>query len=188
MEGELSKEEFEEANSTFRDKICEIEENLRALASTGATANSFVRFAELQLTDLAHIWRIANPEQRERVQNLLFEGGLDYSPKSGFLNRCKSSLFNALKTVDPQNTIMVDRRWIGSPRRQECHGRGRRHTTPLACPAWSDIGRGNACRIGRIPRVPATAPRPHVEATLEPVRILDHWSRVVSGSVDIAPN
>jgi DNA invertase Pin-like site-specific DNA recombinase len=107
MDGEISKEEFEETNSSFRDEICKIEESLRSLASTGATANSFVRFAELQLTDLAHIWRIANPEQRERVQNLLFEGGLDYSPKSGFLNRSKSSLFNVLETVDLQNTTMV---------------------------------------------------------------------------------
>ena len=55
MDGEISKDEFEEANSSFRDKICEIEENLRSLASTGATANSFVRFAELQVTDLAHV-------------------------------------------------------------------------------------------------------------------------------------
>ena len=84
MDGEISKEEFEEANAAFRDKICKVEENIRSLASTSATANSFVRFAELQLTDLAHVWRIASPEQRERVQNLLFEGGLDYSPNPTF--------------------------------------------------------------------------------------------------------
>ena len=108
MEGEISREEFEEANAALRDKICEIEEDIRSLASTSATASSFVRFAELQLADLAHIWRIASPEQRERVQNLLFEGGLDYSPKSGFLNHCKSSLFNALETLDLQKTIMVE--------------------------------------------------------------------------------
>jgi hypothetical protein len=108
MEGEISREEFEEANANFKDKICKIEENVRSLASTGATANAFVRFAELQITDMAHVWRIASPEQRDRVQNLLFEDGLDYSPESGFLNRSKSSLFNALATVDLQKTVLVD--------------------------------------------------------------------------------
>ena len=63
MEGEISKEEFEEANAKFRDEIYVIEENLRALDSTRATSESFVPFAELQLTDMAHIWRIASPEQ-----------------------------------------------------------------------------------------------------------------------------
>jgi hypothetical protein len=107
MEVEISKEEFEEANATFRDKICEIEEKVRSFATTGATANAFVRFAELQITDMAHVWRIASPEQRDRVQNLLFEDGLYYSPKSGFLNRSKSSLFNTLDTVDLQNAVLV---------------------------------------------------------------------------------
>lgn len=105
MEGEISREEFEESNAGFRNRIYQIEDDIRSFASTSETASSFVRFAELQLTDLAHIWRIASPEQRERVQNLLFEGGLDYSPKTGFLNRTKSSLFSALETVDLQKTI-----------------------------------------------------------------------------------
>jgi hypothetical protein len=29
---------------------------------------------------MAHVWQIANPEQREGAQNLMFEGGLEYSP------------------------------------------------------------------------------------------------------------
>jgi len=59
------------------------------------------------------IWRIAKPERRERVQNPLFEGGLDYSPKSGFLNRCKSSIFNEIKTVDLRKKIMVEAAGVG---------------------------------------------------------------------------
>ena len=108
MEGEISKDEFEEANSKFRDDIYTIEEKLQALHSTRATSESFVRFAELQLTDMAHVWRIASPEQRERVQNLLFESGLDYSSELGFLNRSESSLFNALETVDSRKVSLVD--------------------------------------------------------------------------------
>jgi hypothetical protein len=73
--GEISLEEFQEANEAFRDKIRDVEEKIRSVASARATAGSFVRFAELQLADFANIWRRANPEQRERVQNLLFQGG-----------------------------------------------------------------------------------------------------------------
>jgi site-specific DNA recombinase len=61
MGGEISKDEFEEANASFRDKIYAIEEKLRALATTRATSDSFVRFAELQLTDMAHVWRGRQP-------------------------------------------------------------------------------------------------------------------------------
>jgi hypothetical protein len=105
---EISREEFEEARATFQKRIYEIEEVLQILASNRATAGSFVRFAELQLTDMANVWHIASHEQRERVQNLLFEGGLDYSPEKGFLNRSKSSLFYALETIDIQKANLVD--------------------------------------------------------------------------------
>jgi hypothetical protein len=33
---------------------------------------------------MAYIWRIANPEQCEQVQNMLFESGLNYAPEYGF--------------------------------------------------------------------------------------------------------
>ncbi len=59
--------------------------------SACATSESFVRFAELQLTGMAHVWRFANHDQRERVENLLFDDGLKYSPKTGFSNRAESS-------------------------------------------------------------------------------------------------
>jgi hypothetical protein len=108
VKGDLSQEEFEEAKAALSDKIFGIEARQQTLASSRATADSFVRFAELQLGDMAHVWRIASPEQRERVQNLLFERGLDYSPESGFSNRSNSSLFNVLEEVDFQNTTMVE--------------------------------------------------------------------------------
>jgi len=68
MDGELTREEFEDAKAAVHRRIYEIEEKLGALDSNRVTAASFVRFAELQLTDMATVWRIASPEQRERVQ------------------------------------------------------------------------------------------------------------------------
>jgi hypothetical protein len=108
MDNEISREEFEDAKAAVQQRIYETEEKLRALDSNRVTAASFARFAELQLTDMANVWTIASPEQRERVQNLLFEGGLDYSPEQGFLNRSKSSLFHVLEAVNIQETNLVD--------------------------------------------------------------------------------
>lgn len=72
---EISREEFEGANAALREKIFGIEDKLRALELARTAVDSFVHFAELQVTDLAHVWQIASPLQRERVQNLLFERG-----------------------------------------------------------------------------------------------------------------
>jgi hypothetical protein len=57
--------------------------------------------------DIANAWRIAGPEQRQRLQNLLFDGGLDYSPDLGILNRSKSSLFSVLETMNSENGLLV---------------------------------------------------------------------------------
>jgi hypothetical protein len=105
--GETTAEEFEQANGDVAIEICEIEEQLRAVARSGATADSFVRFAELQLMDIANAWQIAGPEQRRRVQNLLFDDGLTYSRDECFLNRSNSSLFSMLQTIKPQNGWLV---------------------------------------------------------------------------------
>jgi site-specific DNA recombinase len=107
MQGELSREEFEQANADFAAEIYAIEDQLLAVVSRRDTADSFVRFAELQLMDIANSWRIAAPDQRQRVQNLLFEGGLDYSPNLGILNRSNSSLFSVLEAMNSENGLLV---------------------------------------------------------------------------------
>jgi hypothetical protein len=43
MEQEITREEFEEDNAAFRDRILEIEERLRLAVSVRAKAESFVR-------------------------------------------------------------------------------------------------------------------------------------------------
>ena len=105
---EPSAEEFEAAKSQCALEILRIEEDMLRLEECGAASGSFVRFAQLQITDLAQVWSAAKPEQRQLVQNLLFEGGLDYSQESGFLNRSKSSVFCALSSIDIQNQNLVE--------------------------------------------------------------------------------
>jgi hypothetical protein len=51
---------------------------------------------------------IKGPEERQRVQNLLFEG-LHYSPELGILNRSNSSLFSMLDGLNDENG------WLASP-------------------------------------------------------------------------
>jgi hypothetical protein len=57
---------------------------------------------------MVQVWRIANPEQRERVQNLLFDGGLGYSQKSGLFNPSKSSIFNAMESVGFEKVSLAE--------------------------------------------------------------------------------
>jgi hypothetical protein len=75
------------------------EQDLRDIESSRGTLSAFVRFAELHLLDIARAWQIAEPEQRQRVQNLLFDDGLHYSPASGILSRSNSSLFSMLEAM-----------------------------------------------------------------------------------------
>ena len=53
MQDELSREEFEQANANFEAEIDEIEEQMQVVALRREIAASFVRFAELQLADIA---------------------------------------------------------------------------------------------------------------------------------------
>jgi hypothetical protein len=56
---------------------------------------------------MANVWKIAAPEQRQKVQNLLFVDGLTYCPKQGILNRSKSSLFSTLKLLESGSEWLV---------------------------------------------------------------------------------
>ena len=107
MRGELNQEEFEHSKAELAVGTYEIEEQLREGAARQATTDSFVRFTELQLMDIANLWRMAQPEQKIRVQNLLFGDGLAYSPGTGILNRSKSSLFSVLETINTQSGWLV---------------------------------------------------------------------------------
>jgi site-specific DNA recombinase len=105
--GRISDAEYSEANAEFAAEIAVTEQELRALSSKRATQEAFVRFAELQLVDLANVWQIASPDQRQRVQNLLFEGGLHYSSDAGILNRSNASLFSTLEAMTNEKVLLV---------------------------------------------------------------------------------
>jgi hypothetical protein len=99
--------DYEQANAEFDNEIAVIEAKLQEVHSEGMTMEAFLRFAELSLTDLAGTWRLAAPEDRARVQSLLFEDGLDYSPELGILNRSKTSLFSVLEALKDENSLLA---------------------------------------------------------------------------------
>ena len=95
------------ASVRIEAEISTADQELQLLDSNRETMESFVRFAELILLDIAHAWGIAGPEQRQRIQNLLFGDGLAYSEESGFLNRSKSSLFSMLRGIQNENILLA---------------------------------------------------------------------------------
>ncbi len=96
LKGEVPQSDYEQANTEFSREIENIEEELRGADSTQENADAFRRFAELQLLDIEGAWRMATPDQRLRVRNLLFQDGLTYKQESGISNPSNSCLFNLL--------------------------------------------------------------------------------------------
>ena len=107
LRGEVTLEDYTEANANYRRESEALEQELQAVNCARQDTESFVRFAELQLVDISGAWQIANPEQRIRIQNLLFKDGLEYSPKQGILNRSNSSLFSMLLATTTQEGLLA---------------------------------------------------------------------------------
>ncbi len=103
LEGKVPEDDYTPGTSDYSRQIAELERQLRDTADVTASADTFVSFAQLQLTDLSGLWAIANNDQRRRVQTILFRSGLLYSPKTKSLNPDNSSLFNTLQEMNPEN-------------------------------------------------------------------------------------
>jgi site-specific DNA recombinase len=104
---EISQADYEDANRQFTAEIVAIEERLQELDEGSSSVAAFLQFAELQLLDIGGAWQIAGPEQRQRVQTLLFRDGLDYSPRAGILNPANSNLFSALESLHSGNSLLA---------------------------------------------------------------------------------
>jgi site-specific DNA recombinase len=107
LRGEVSQVDYEQANAAFSAEIASTTEQLQASTVDGATMEAFIQFAELSLLDIAGTWQMASPENRQRVQNLLFEGGLHYSSESGILNRSNTSLFSVLESIKSEDDLLA---------------------------------------------------------------------------------
>jgi DNA invertase Pin-like site-specific DNA recombinase len=107
LRGLVNDDDYKIGDAEYAVEIARLEQGLQDTRSKRVTLDAFIRFSELLLMDIAQAWEIADPEQRQRVQNLLFEGGLHYSPESGILNRSKSSLFSMLEGIKDENILLA---------------------------------------------------------------------------------
>jgi hypothetical protein len=97
LRGEVNQADYAQANADFDDDIAGITQELHAVRSQRGTLDAFLRFAKLMLVDVAAAWQRADAEQRLRVQNFLFQGGVAYHRNQKFLNTTNPSLFQQLR-------------------------------------------------------------------------------------------
>jgi hypothetical protein len=82
-----------------RQQLDEIAAKLSALDSSRMEQNRWVEFAQLAVGNLADTWQLCTPEDKLRVQTLLFNGDLIWLPSREFSNTPNTSLFKVLSEV-----------------------------------------------------------------------------------------
>src|SRR5579863_2064300 len=102
LNNEVLQADYEVANAEFSREIADLERQLRETEAAQADADCFIHFADPLLRDIEGAWRMATPEQRVSVRNLLFQEGLTYKPDSGISNTSNPSLYNVLMVIAGQ--------------------------------------------------------------------------------------
>jgi hypothetical protein len=99
LRGEVSQADYFQANSEFDSEINALTQQLHPSDPQHGTLDAFLRFAKLMLVDIAAAWQQAEAEQRLRVQNFLFQGGIAYEKTRKFLNTTNPTLFQQLRDL-----------------------------------------------------------------------------------------
>jgi site-specific DNA recombinase len=108
MDEKISQTTYAESEAEYSAGIVAAERDLRSLQSRGETQSEFFKFAaDFRSVDMAAKWQQSEPEQKRRVQTLLFEGGLTYSEKTKSLNPSNSSLFSALEDMQSEKSSLA---------------------------------------------------------------------------------
>jgi hypothetical protein len=84
-------------NRKLEDEIATLEAKIAEADMVKATFAQLWEFSRSLLVDIAAAWNQANVDQKQRVQNILFSGGLKYHPEKGILNPDNQCLFNQLE-------------------------------------------------------------------------------------------
>ncbi len=72
-----------------------------------ATFDDLLNFTRKMPANLGRIWRTAPVDLQQKVQNVLFPGGLKYDPKKRLLNQDNQSVFNQLNEFWCGNVYLV---------------------------------------------------------------------------------
>ncbi len=98
---------FESMNRKFEDEISTLEAHIAEADMVKATFAQLWEFSKSLLVDIGAAWEKANIDQKQRVQNILFSGGLKYHPENGILNPDNECLFNQLENFLGGNMCVV---------------------------------------------------------------------------------
>jgi hypothetical protein len=77
--GKVEEADYQSANADYKKQIADLERQFRVTTYSVVSTAAFLRFAELHLSDLSLLWKLADDDQRRRVQTILFRGGVLYS-------------------------------------------------------------------------------------------------------------
>jgi hypothetical protein len=97
VSGSVKESDFQTGNERYDAEVKGLQQQLNSLAQAEVDADQWARFCELVLMDFARICEQAEPDERGRVQNLLFSDGLLYDSNTKSLNPAKPCVFNALQ-------------------------------------------------------------------------------------------
>ena len=88
---------FERMSRKFEDDMAAIEAQIAEADMLKVTFEQLLEFSKSMLVDIATAWKRADLDQKQRVQNVLFPGGLKYHPEKGILNSDNDCLFSQLE-------------------------------------------------------------------------------------------
>ncbi len=109
LRGEVPQADYAMANDEFDRQATNVEIQIQSITSLRVAPDAFVRFAKAMLIDIRQAWLHAKPEQKQRVQNFLFQDGLCYSQELRKFEHLNPCLFNTMKEVGFKNW------WLASP-------------------------------------------------------------------------
>jgi hypothetical protein len=75
LRGEVPQSDYAQLNAEVDLEAADIDAQLLSAAKNRVSPEAFVRFAKAMLLDIGEAWRRAGAEQKQRVQDFLFQSG-----------------------------------------------------------------------------------------------------------------
>jgi site-specific DNA recombinase len=88
---------FPDMKRKLDDEVEALESKIAQADMAKATFAELLEFTKSMLVDISVAWKRADVDQKQRVQNSLFPGGLKYDRNNGILNPDNSCLFSQLE-------------------------------------------------------------------------------------------
>jgi site-specific DNA recombinase len=107
LDGKIPQQTYNEQNERLSDEINDAKSALLEAATNQGKIDELLNFAERVLQDAAGLWARASLDLRQRLQRVLFPGGLEYSAHEGFGTGQSHSFFNLLTVMEAENSNLA---------------------------------------------------------------------------------